>query len=56
MTVDETPSIGVGMTVITQAEADAVKAFEVLGRAAVGLVLDGLNVSMNLTRFEVDED
>lgn len=47
--------IGISMTVITDDEQTAVKVWEVIGRAAVGLALEGITVSMNASKMD-DED
>jgi hypothetical protein len=49
-------AIILSLTVITEDENVAVKVWEVVGRAAVGLALEGVYVSTNISRAEDDEE
>jgi hypothetical protein len=49
-------SIVLSLTVVTEDENVAVKAWEVIGRAAVGLALDDVPVSTTIGTVEDDED
>lgn len=44
------------LTVITGDQEAAVKAWDVLGRVAVGLALDGIQVGTNISTVEMDDD
>lgn len=48
-------SIVLSLNVVTEDQATAVKAWEVIGRAAVGLALDGVSVSTTIGIVD-DED
>lgn len=48
-------AIGVSITVIAHDEPEALKAWEVIGRIAVGLVLDGISVSMQAHQIDTDD-
>lgn len=48
-------SLVVSFTVVTDNPPDVIRATEVLGRAATGLVLEGISVSITLGQVEDDE-
>lgn len=48
--------IGVTLTVLPQSDEEATRCAEVLGRAAAGLALEGLTVSLGLATYEPDEE
>lgn len=51
------PDIVLTLIVVTNDQTTAVKAWEVIGRTAIGLALDGVMVSTNVgTTSEEDED
>lgn len=45
----------ISATVVTDNEEHAARAAEVLARAATGLVLDGMSVSVSLMRSDAEE-
>lgn len=49
------PVMVISATVVTSAPDQAVKAAEILTRAATGLILDGINVSVTMGIPEDDE-
>lgn len=48
--------IYIGASVITRVPEHALKASEVLARAAAGLILDGISVSVNMHTIDPDEN
>lgn len=48
--------IYIGASVITRDPEHALKASEVLARAAAGLILDGISVSVNMHTIDPDEE
>lgn len=52
---DKPPELMLSLNVFTDDASTAVKAWEVIGRAAVGLALDGVRVSTHIGRID-DED
>lgn len=50
------PTLVLSLTVITDDTTSALKAYEVLGRAAVGLALEGIQVGTNITTIDPEED
>jgi hypothetical protein len=53
---DKPSSIVISLNVVTEDAAVAVKAWEVIGRAAVGLTLDGVNVQTSIGTIEAEDD
>lgn len=53
---DEPPSIVISLSVVTEDASVAVKAWEVIGRAAVGLALDGIHVQTNIGTVEAEDE
>jgi hypothetical protein len=51
-----TKQIVLSLTVITEDQAAAVKAWEVLGRSAIGLALDEITVSTSVGTVEDDDE
>lgn len=47
-------NLGINVTILPESEIEAIKAVEVLSRAAAGLALEGITVSINLSTFEDD--
>lgn len=48
--------IYIAASVITRVPEHALKASEVLARAAAGLILDGISVSVNMHTIDPEED
>lgn len=53
---DGNNEVYVGASVITSVPEHALKAAEVLARAAAGLLLDGISISVNMHVVEPDGD
>jgi hypothetical protein len=49
-------TIVVSASVVTEDQSQAARAAEVLARAAAGLVLEGISVSVSLSRVDDEED
>lgn len=49
-------SIAISASVFTDSHEEAAKAAEALARVAAGLVLDGIEVSVNMYRLSTDEE
>lgn len=48
-------AIAIGITVFAETQEDAVRINETLGRAAIGLVLEGYGVSINYSTIKDDD-
>lgn len=49
-------AIGIALTVLPDAQEDALKVVEVLSRTAIGLAFDGLSATISFTIYDPDED
>lgn len=51
-----TRSLVISLQVVTESQGDATRAAEAFARVATGLVLDGIDVSLDLTELEADDE
>ncbi len=49
-------AIGIHTTILPDTQEEAIKAVEVLSRAATGLAIDGISVTIAINNFDPDED
>jgi hypothetical protein len=48
--------IGINLNVLPRTQEEAIKIIEVLSRAATGLALEGISVSLGITPYEGEEE
>lgn len=49
-------AISISLTVLPNNESDALKAVEALTRAGIGLAFDGINTTLSMTQYDIEED